>query len=51
MVKCEQWMKKGYLEKVWNGSALEEEEEEEEEGEEEREDFEIRRCRKQQLEW
>ena len=33
----DEWMKKGYLEKIWNGVRLEEEE---------REDLEIRRCKK-----
>ena len=31
LAACKEWMKKGYLEKFWNGVPLEEEEEEEEE--------------------
>jgi hypothetical protein len=42
IVMCEEWMKKGYLNKLWNGVHLEEEE---------KEDLEIRGCRKLQLEW
>ena len=45
MATCKEWMKKGYLEKFWNGVHLGEEEEEEEE-EEEKEDVKIRGCRK-----
>ena len=44
MATCKGWMKKGDLEKFWNGVHLEEEEEEEEE--EEKEDLEILGCRK-----
>ena len=40
MVTCEEWMKKGYLKKLWNAVHLEEEEEEE------KEDLENRGCRK-----
>ena len=36
-VELEEWMKKGYLEKCWNGARLEEEN---------KEVFEIRGCRK-----
>ena len=42
MATCKDWMKKGYLEKFWNGVHLEEEEE--------KEDLEIQGYRKLQQE-
>ena len=48
MVTYEEWIKRGYLKKIWNGVHLEEEEEEEEE---EKDDLEIRGFRKLQQEW
>ena len=41
MATCEEWMKKDYLQKFWNGVHLEEE----------REDLLIGGCRKLQQEW